>query len=97
MYIYAIGTETRQKIGFSKNPQARLKQLQTGNAEQLVLHHYIEVPDNRTRLIEKFLHKDIGYKKLKGEWFGMTKKEAVDYLTFAEITWVNDPLLEYKL
>lgn len=97
MYIYAIGTETRQKIGFSKNPQARLKQLQTGNAEQLVLHHYIEVQDDRTRLLERFLHKDIGYKKLKGEWFNMTRQEAVDYLTFVEITWVNDELLEYRL
>jgi hypothetical protein len=97
MFIYAIGTETRQKIGFSKDPRARLKQLQTGNAEQLVLHHYIEVPEDRLRLLEKFLHKDIGYKKLKGEWFSMTKNEVVDYLTFAEITWVGDPLLEYKL
>jgi len=97
MYIYAIGTDNRQKIGFSKNPQARLKQLQTGNADQLVLHHYIEVADDRTRLLERYLHKDIGYKKLKGEWFSMTAKEAIDYLTFAEITWVNDPLLEYKL
>lgn len=97
MFIYVIGTETRQKIGFSKNPQARLKQLQTGNAEQIDLHHYIQVPDNRTRLIEKFLHKDVGYKKLKGEWFNMTKKEAIDYLTFVEITWANDELLEYRL
>jgi len=56
MFIYAIGTDTRQKIGFSKNPQARLKQLQTGNAEQLVLHYCIEVQDDRTRLLEKFLH-----------------------------------------
>ena len=97
MFIYAIGTETRQKIGISKNPHKRLKQLQTGNAEQLVLHHMIEVHDDRTRLLERFLHKDIGYKKLKGEWFNLTKQEAKDYLTFAEITWVNDPLLSLKL
>lgn len=97
MFIYAIGTDTKQKIGFSKNPETRLKQLQTGNAEQLNLHHYIEVPDDRTRLLERFLHKDIGYKKLKGEWFNMTKQEAVDYLIFAKITWTEDRLLEYKL
>jgi len=48
-------------------------------------------------LLERFLHKDIGYKRLKGEWFNMTKDEAVNYLIFAEITWIDDELLEYKL
>jgi hypothetical protein len=97
MFIYAIGTGTRQKIGFSKDPQARLKQLQTGNAEQLDLHHFIEVPEDRVKLLERFLHKDIKYKQIKNEWFGMTSQEVIDYLTFAEITWVNDPLLKYKV
>ena len=97
MYIYVIGTESIQKIGFSKNPQSRLKQLQTGNSEQLFLHHMIEVSDERTRLLERFLHKDLSYKKLKGEWFKLSKQEAIDYLTFAEITWLNDPLLEFKV
>jgi len=27
----------------------------------------------------------------------MTKKEAVEYLSFAEITWAHDPLLEFKV
>ena len=97
MYIYAIGTETRQKIGLSKDPASRLKQLQTGNAEALCLHYSIEVSEDRVRLLERFLHKDIGYKRMKGEWFNMTKEEVVSYLTFAEITWVHDPLLQFKL
>jgi hypothetical protein len=97
MFIYIIGTETRQKIGFSKDPHFRLKQLQTGNAEELFLHSAIEVDESRVRLLERFLHKDIGYKRVKGEWFKMTKKEAVEYLSFAEITWLNDPILEFKL
>lgn len=97
MYIYAIGTETRQKIGFSRDPAARLKQLQTGNPEFFNLHHMIEVDEGRYQLIERFLHKDIGYKRLKGEWFDMTKQEVIHYLIFAEITWVDDPLLEFKL
>jgi hypothetical protein len=97
MQIYAIGTDTRQKIGFSKDPSARLKQLQTGNAEVLYLHYTIKVDESRIRLLERFLHKDIGYKRLKGEWFNMTKDEAVNYLIFAEITWIDDELLEYKL
>jgi hypothetical protein len=97
MYIYAIGTETRQKIGLSKDPSSRLKQLQTGNADELHLHHSIEVPSDRVKILERFLHKDIGYKRMKGEWFDMTKEEVVSYLEFAEITWVHDPLLKFKL
>ncbi len=97
MYIYAIGTDTRQKIGLSKDPKSRLLQLQTGNAEKLYLHHSIEVSSDRVKMLEKFLHKDIGYKRLKGEWFDMTKEEVVNYLIFAEISWVHDPLLKFKV
>jgi len=97
MKIYAIGTDTKQKIGFSNDPSKRLKQLQTANSEELFLHAHIEVSEDRVRLLERFLHKDLSYKRLKGEWFNMTKEEAITYLTFAEITWLNDPLLEYKL
>lgn len=97
MYIYAIGTKDRQKIGFSKDPASRLRQLQTGNAEELYLHGTIDVSEDRVKLLERFLHKDIGYKRMKGEWFNMTKEEVVSYLTFAEITWVHDPLLKFKL
>jgi len=97
MEIYVIGTETKQKIGFSKNPEARLKQLQTGNSETLHLHHTIQVSEDNVRTLEKFLHKDIGYKRLKGEWFDMTRLDAISYLTFADITWAHDPMLKYKL
>lgn len=97
MYIYAIGTDKRQKIGLSKDPKSRLSQLQTGNAEELYLHHSIEVSHDRVKMLEKFLHKDIGYKRIKGEWFNMTKEEVVNYLIFAEMTWVHDPLLEFKV
>ena len=97
MYIYAIGTEHRQKIGFSKDPAARLRHLQTGNAEELHLHGSIEVPESRVKLLERFLHKDMSYKRVKGEWFNLTKAEVLEYLSFAEITWVHDPLLEFKV
>ena len=97
MKIYAIGTDTKQKIGFSKTPESRLKQLQTGNPEDLHLHYTIDVNEDCVNVLEKYLHKDIGYKRIKGEWFSMTKKEVIDYLIFAEITWASDPDLKYKL
>ena len=96
-YIYAIGTDTRQKIGFSKDPASRLKQLQTGNSEELQLHHAISVNCDDVSLLERHIHKDIGYKRVKGEWFDMSKQQAIDYLIFAEITWASDCNMRYKL
>lgn len=37
--IYAIGDGNKVKIGYSKNPQKRLKQLQTGQPNKLKLLH----------------------------------------------------------
>lgn len=37
--IYAIGDGNKVKIGYSKNPQKRLKQLQTGHPNKLKLLH----------------------------------------------------------
>lgn len=89
-YLYAIGNNTnRQKIGFSKNPQKRLIELQTGNSDQLYLHHKIECDADNIRKLEKRVHQELSYKKLKGEWFNMTAKEASDYIEYAKITWAD--------
>lgn len=97
MFIYVIGTDTKQKIGISHNTKQRLQTLQTGNPENLVIHHTIEVPDNRARLMERMLHKDYSYLRLKGEWFSMKPELAKSILDFAYIAWVDDPLLEDKV
>src|SRR5690606_41006506 len=44
--LYIIGPVSGpQKIGFSKNPQKRLKSLQTAHPQQLILHYTKEVPE----------------------------------------------------
>ena len=97
-FVYVIGTETKQKIGFSRNPETRLQQLQTGNHEKLEVHATIEVLAEDAHLLEKHIHKDISYKRLKGEWFGLTKKEAIDYFAFVEMRWASDvDQLKYKI
>jgi hypothetical protein len=93
-YIYIIGNrDSLQKIGYAINPAKRLKQLQTGNPEELFLHHKIEVPDDRARLIEQHIHREINYKRTKGEWFKLSPKEAIALLNFAAIRWVDDQML----
>lgn len=94
MFIYVIGnSENRQKIGFTKNPQRRLKTLQTGNPDKLYLHHCVEIPDEKTRVMEKKIHSEIGYKRITGEWFNISAEDAKLVLDHAVIRWLDDPLL----
>lgn len=94
MFLYIIGTDgNRQKIGFSRDVGRRLATLQTGNPEKLKIHHFEPVPEKRVRMLERKLHRELGYKRLKGEWFDMGPTEAVQMLQFAIIRWLDDPLL----
>jgi hypothetical protein len=91
MFIYIIGNNTnKQKIGFSNNVNKRLKTLQTGNPEQLYIHHYELVPDDRARLLEHKLHKELNHMRIKGEWFEMSPNDAKLMLQFMMIRWLDD-------
>lgn len=50
--IYAIGDGNKVKIGYSKNPRRRLRQLQTGHPNKLKLLHTWE----GDKLAEKRIH-----------------------------------------
>ncbi|MFW6002023.1 MAG: GIY-YIG nuclease family protein [archaeon] len=94
MFIYIIGnTGSQQKIGFAKNPERRLKALQTGNAQKLFLHYTIEVPEEKVKILEKKIHHEISHKRIKGEWFNINPAEAKLILDHAVIRWLDDNLL----
>lgn len=98
--IYVIATEnaTICKIGISDNPAARLKQLQTGNAEILKIHHTVELGSRRkAELIESLIHKNNSTHRMKGEWFNMSIDDAIAEVDFHLIRYGDDPLIEYKL
>lgn len=78
-YLYVIGAENEApiKIGFSKNPEKRLKALQTGYPKALYLHTKQEFETNKIRVIEKMIHKELSHLRSKGEWFDMTPEDAV--------------------
>ena len=54
------------KIGISKNPYARLQELQTGNPHKLEMG---EVIPNATVEMEKAQHRQFRSSRLNGEWF----------------------------
>lgn len=79
-YVYLIKSEdsSRYKIGISKNPQKRVKQLQTGNSEKLCLvNTYLSEYYDK---IERTLHNRFSYLKKEGEWFEFSLEEEVKFI-----------------
>ena len=68
-HIYIISDSENIKIGFSKHPKKRLKQLQIGNPNNLQLVY--TKPAKDAKKIEKHLHKILWQfrSKYKSEWF----------------------------
>jgi hypothetical protein len=66
--IYIIEANGSYKIGESKYPEKRLKQLQTGNhcwLKIIKIYKNIEC----AKAVEKLLHKRLDFCHLEGEWF----------------------------
>jgi len=76
-YVYVIKDETKgRKLGFSKNPDLRVKQLQTGNKEKLTIEYRLEV--NNMSKAESSLHiLFAAYRLRKGEWFHLEEKDLI--------------------
>lgn len=94
MFIYVIGPrEGPQKIGLSKDVNKRLQTLQTGFPSTLFVHHKEPIVAKQVRLVEKKIHTELNYKRVRGEWFNLTPEEATDYIRFFAIRYGEDPLL----
>ena len=65
------------KIGISKNPKKRLKQLQTGNSSELELLEIFET--EYAHKVEKALHNLFSHAKKEGEWFELSLNERFDF------------------
>ena len=66
-HLYVLRCGERLKIGVTNNIDQRIKSLQTGNPDQIILE-YIEERLNPHKA-EKFLHRFFQKQKVKGEWF----------------------------
>lgn len=91
-YVYAIHapeTPNHVKLGLSSNPQARLRQLQTGNPHKLALIWHFPC-DNMAQLEDVFHKAFDRYRIPCGEWFDFHPIDDPEYLA----TWLM--LLSYK-
>ena len=97
-YLYIIGNDQGFiKVGVSKNPERRVKQLQTGNEHKLTLLFTEEFECERKHLlhIEKEVHKALRRMSTKcvGEWFEIDeyKMDSIkNTLTFYRIRYEDD-------
>lgn len=75
MYVYLIKEEVSEtyKIGVSRSPKKRISELQTANANKLVLEKEVEVVNGY--LVERLLHKNFSSKRKEGEWFSLDEED----------------------
>lgn len=90
-YIYVIGASESGpvKLGISSQPTRRLTQLQTGHAERLRLFHCEPVEQSKGRLLEKLLHRDVGYLRAVGEWFNLSVEHAIAHVQHTIIRYAD--------
>ena len=78
LYIICEGKDaTSVKIGFSVDPDKRVRQLQTGHASPLVVFYREEVEAGQIRALEKIVHRLLSHRRQKGEWFSLNPSDAV--------------------
>ena len=90
-YLYCItnSSGTVCKLGHSRNPELRLRQLSTGTTEQLRIAHTIAVPLGTARRWEKLLHSELGHRRAVREWFSIPVEDCVAQMQWFEIHYIN--------
>lgn len=79
-YVYLIQSleNSYYKIGISKHPKKRVKELQTGNSSELKL---VEVyKSGFANQIEKTLQRRYSHLRKEGEWFDMGISNEVSFI-----------------
>jgi hypothetical protein len=97
VYVIAAGAEGPVKVGFSADPDRRLRQLQTGHPERLEIFHRQGFDAALAPLMEKLVHKLMAPKRRQGEWFAYTVEDAIAGVEFSLIRYGEHSNLRYFL
>ncbi len=77
-HIYVIGaSENLKKIGITRNPPGRLRNLQTANPAKLQLEYLKQCEEHEAVRLEREVHKRFSADRLAGEWFAINAETAV--------------------
>jgi hypothetical protein len=88
-YLYVVGWDIKGpvKIGFTKNPTKRLKQLQTAQPHKLQTFFLKSVESKKAKILEGIVHTLNKHNKINGEWFNLTAEQAIADIEFTIIRW----------
>lgn len=89
-YIYIISNGEAFKVGFSKDPKRRVKQLQTGNPKKLELMYFVEIEVAPVKILEDIVHRYLKFNHLTGEWFKADFEKIKTELDFVKIRYDNE-------
>jgi hypothetical protein len=86
MYVYLIQAGKKKldpvKVGYSRDPESRLKTLQTGNPVALRILMKIKCNDEaHARRLESTLHEMLGHQNIHYEWFKLKSSHVMKMLT----------------
>ena len=90
MYVYFIQAFGQKeliliKIGKASDPQARLRQLQTGSPIKLKMLGTVKCrDDSHARSIEKLAHNIFHEQRRRGEWFRLSAKHIKQIKSLVE-------------
>jgi hypothetical protein len=73
-YVYLFQCGSRYKIGTAIDVQRRMKNVQTTCHEKVVLVH--AAPSDDPYRAEKFLHLMFGSKRIRNEWFDLSREDV---------------------
>lgn len=97
-YIYIISNGEAFKVGLSKDPKRRVRQLQTGNPKKLSLEYCVEIEEAPVKILESIMHRYLKLNHLSGEWFSADFIVIKNLLDFVKIRYDNsDTEREFKL
>jgi predicted GIY-YIG superfamily endonuclease len=79
-YVYLIQSleDSTYKIGVSKHPNKRIKELQTGNSSELKLVESFQ--SEHAHQVERALQRRYVHLNKEGEWFDMSISNEVSFL-----------------
>ena len=96
-FVYVIGpAEPPIKIGISKNCEKRVKSLQTGHSQKLLLHYAEPVSPELARVFEQIIHNNLRLQKTQGEWFNISVEDAINEIKWAIIRYSEEPNLKQQ-
>lgn len=95
-FVYLLGDSGQDntfKIGMTRGKiEKRIKQLQTGNGEEIFLVNYYET--DYPFFLERSLHLKFCPKQKRNEWFNLDYEDVADFKKYCQIIENNARVLE---